>query len=83
MSEINPIIRLRAKPSRVNAIKAKCAECMGCTADHLERGFRELIRAYTSQACPLHSFRPYQANLGAKPQKNRPLDCKGGAHADF
>ena len=83
MLEINPIIRLRAKPSRTNAIKAKCAECMGCTADHLERGFRELIRACTSKACPLHSYRPYQANLGAKPQKNRPLDCRGEAHADF
>ena len=83
MSEINPILRLRAKPSRTNAIKAKCAECMGCTADRLERGFRELIRACTSKACPLHAYRPYQANLSAKPQKNRPLDCKGGAHADF
>ena len=39
MSEVNPIIRLRAKPSRTNAIKAKCAECMGCTAV-TERGFR-------------------------------------------
>ena len=83
MSEINPIIRLRAKPSRVNAIKAKCAECMGCTEYHVERGFRELIRACTSKACPLHAYRPYQANLGAKPQKNRPLDCRGEAHADF
>lgn len=80
MSEINPIIRLRAKPSRVNAIKAKCAECMGCTADHVERGFRELIRACTAQVCPLHSFRPYQANLGAKPQKKGALEPPG-AHS--
>ena len=83
MSEINPILRLRAKPSRVNAIKAKCAECMGCTADDVERGFRELIRACTSRACPLHSYRPYQANLSTKSPKNRPLEVKRGSYADF
>lgn len=78
MSEINPIIRLRAKPSRTNAIKAKCAECMGCTADHVERGFRELIRTCSSKACPLHAFRPYQANSVQKPAKTGHLDAFGG-----
>jgi hypothetical protein len=34
--ENNPIRQLRAKPSsKTAAIKAKCAECMGCTLDHM------------------------------------------------
>ena len=42
--ENNPIRQFVANPnSRVAAIKAKCAECMGCTPDHMERGFRASI----------------------------------------
>lgn len=29
MVQTNPINKYREKPTRVNAIKAKCAECMG------------------------------------------------------
>ena len=45
MSETNPIRKFRQARTRGNAIKAKCAECMGCTDYHLERGFRDLMRA--------------------------------------
>jgi len=60
--ENNPIRQLRAKPSsKTAAIKAKCAECMGCTPDHMERGFRASISECSSYSCSLHSFRPFQA----------------------
>lgn len=60
--EMNPIIRFQIKPTRKSAIHAKCAECFGCTPEHLEPGFRQSISSCTSKACPLHSFRPYRAN---------------------
>ena len=68
MNQTNPIKTYYAKPTRKYAINAKCAECMGCTAstqgkgytDHLEAGFRTLIRNCTATGCPLFQFRPYQ-----------------------
>ena len=60
--ECNPIKQFKRNPSssRASAIKAKCAECFGCTEKHIERGFRESIIACTSYDCPLHRFRPFQ-----------------------
>ena len=63
--ENNPIKRNIAKPTRGNAIKAKCAECMGCTANQLESGFRSSIRDCSSFDCPLYAFRPYQKKTGS------------------
>jgi hypothetical protein len=66
----NPIGQFRANPSsRAYAVKAKCAECVGCTPDHLEKGFKESISACSSHSCPLHRFRPYQANKSLNSQK--------------
>jgi hypothetical protein len=65
--ENNPIRQLRAKPSsKTAAIKAKCAECMGCTPDHMERGFRASISECSSYSCALHSFRPFQAKTTSR-----------------
>ena len=59
--EYNPIQQFKRNPqSRVLAIKAKCAECFGCTEEHTERGFRGSIRACTSYSCALYTFRPFQ-----------------------
>jgi hypothetical protein len=59
--ECNPIKQFKRNPlSRAGAVKAKCAECFGCTAKHTERGFRESISACTSYDCPLYTFRPFQ-----------------------
>jgi len=59
--ERNPLLQAKDKPSsKVAAIKAKCAECMGCTEEHIESGWRNMIRDCTSVACPLHSHRPYK-----------------------
>lgn len=56
----NPIEKYHQKPTRGNAIKAMCAQCMGCTAERQEPGFRSDIRDCASEACPLWKFRPYQ-----------------------
>ena len=70
MSQPNPILQYANKPtSRVAAIKAKCAECVGCSPDHLEKGFKESISSCSSYSCPLHRFRPYQANKSLNSQK--------------
>ena len=67
MSQPNPILQYANKStSRVAAIKAKCAECVGCSPDHLEKGFKESISDCSSYSCPLHSFRPYQAKTSTK-----------------
>jgi hypothetical protein len=59
----NPIIAYQKNPtSRAFAIKAMCAHCMGCTANHLEPGFRQSISTCTAPACPLYSFRPYRSD---------------------
>lgn len=66
--ETNPIKLSHQKPTRKNAINATCAACVGCTAteqgngltDHLEPGFRGLIRECSASHCPLHAWRPFQ-----------------------
>jgi hypothetical protein len=65
--EQNPIRQFAANPSSQKAaIKAKCAECFGCTSNHLERGFRASISECSSYSCPLHSFRPFQAKTTSR-----------------
>ena len=65
--EQNPIRQFGAKPSSQKAaIKAKCAECFGCTSNHLERGFRASISECSSYSCPLHRFRPFQAKTTSR-----------------
>ena len=56
----NPIVRAEKTPTRGNAIKAMCAHCFGCTAQHLEPGFRDAIRDCSAPQCPLHPWRPFQ-----------------------
>jgi hypothetical protein len=56
----NPLAKYMSKPTRGQAIKAKCAECVGCTLADVEPGFRSTIRDCVSYACPLWVFRPYQ-----------------------
>jgi len=70
MSQPNPILQYANKPtSRVAAIKAKCAECVGCTPYHLEKGFKDSISSCSSESCPLHRFRPYQREKSLEGQK--------------
>ena len=70
MSKFNPILRFENKPnSRKLANDAKCAECFGCTRDHLEKGFKESISSCSSESCPLHRFRPYQREKSLNSQK--------------
>ena len=70
MSKFNPILRFENKPnSRKLANDAKCAECFGCTRDHLEKGFKESISSCSSESCPLHRFRPYQREKFLEGQK--------------
>ena len=70
MKRSNPIGQFRANPSsRAYAVKAKCAECVGCTPDHLEKGFKESISSCSSYSCPLHRFRPYQLEKSMEGQK--------------
>lgn len=61
-AELNLIKPLARKPKHLSAIKAKCAECVGCSESHLETGFRDLISTCKSEICPLHQYRPYRAN---------------------
>ena len=70
MSDFNPIRQFQSRPSsRVYAVKAKCAECVGCTPEHLEKGFKESISSCSSESCPLHRFRPYQQEKSLEGQK--------------
>ena len=70
MSKFNPIIQFQRNPnSRAKAINAKCAECVGCTSNHLEKGFKESISSCSSYACPLHGFRPYRSEKSLESQK--------------
>jgi hypothetical protein len=70
MSNSNPIAQFQTHPlSRAYAMKAKCAECVGCTPDHLEKGFKDSISSCSSYSCPLHGFRPYQAEKSLNSQK--------------
>lgn len=71
MSKFNPISRLETNPnSKAYAIRAKCAECVGCTPNHLEKGFKESISSCSSYSCPLHRFRPYQREKSVKGHKS-------------
>ncbi len=56
----NPILKFESKPTRAYAIKAMCAQCMGCTRENTEEGYRTLIKECKSSECPLFTFRPYQ-----------------------
>lgn len=67
MREANPVIRAKQRPTYLNAIKAMCAHCMGCTVDHTEPGFRDSISNCTAPSCPLYSYRPYQAKKTPQP----------------
>ena len=70
MSDFNPILQFQSRPSsRAYAVKAKCAECVGCTPNHLEKGFKESISSCSSYSCPLHRFRPYQREKSLEGQK--------------
>ena len=70
MSDFNPILQFQSRPSsRAYAVKAKCAECVGCTPNHLEKGFKESISSCSPESCPLHRCRPYQANKSLEGQK--------------
>ena len=70
MSKYNPIKQyLRNPSSRAYAVKAKCAECMGCTPNHIEKGFKESISTCSSYSCPLHRHRPYQREMPLEAQK--------------
>ena len=75
MNNSNPIKQFYRNPmSRAYAVKAKCAECVGCTQNHLERGFKESISSCSTYSCPLHRFRPYQANKSLEDQKTTVQD---------
>jgi hypothetical protein len=66
MAEYNPIIQYESKPtSKAAAIKAKCGECMGCTRDQVEPGWRDLVRNCTSFGCPLYNHRPFRGKANA------------------
>ena len=70
MKRSNPIEQFQTRPSsRAYAVRAKCAECVGCTPDHLEKGFKESISSCSSESCPLHGFRPYQVRKSMDGQK--------------
>ncbi|ETN92142.1 hypothetical protein U062_00004 [Gammaproteobacteria bacterium MOLA455] len=70
MSNFNPIQQFYRHPlSRAYAVKAKCAECVGCTPNHLEKGFKESISSCSSYSCPLRRFRPYQREKSLNSQK--------------
>ncbi len=58
----NPVKKLLTaeKPTRSLAIRAFCAQCMGCDEERIEPGFIGEIRNCTSIKCALYDFRPYQ-----------------------
>lgn len=57
----NPVSRFfNLKATRKAAIEAKCAQCMGCTQDSIETGFKSDISDCSSYDCALRQFRPYQ-----------------------
>ena len=65
MRQHNPVARFYTlAPTRTRAIEAKCAECMGCTKDHLEEGFKNEIRFCTAPHCPLHAQALLRLKLG-------------------
>ena len=58
----NPVDKWEAsdKKSRVLAISAMCAKCVGCDTNYIEPGFRVNIKDCELTECPLHLFRPYK-----------------------
>lgn len=60
-AEKNPVLGYDKKPTRGSAIKAFCAQCMGCNREHVEPGFAKEIRNCTAPWCALYKFRPYQS----------------------
>lgn len=57
----NPYVRnIGNLTSLRKAVDAMCAHCMGCTASHMEPGFKHEIRHCSAPHCPLWEFRPYQ-----------------------
>lgn len=56
----NLILAYDKNPTRGRAIKAACAQCIGCTRERIEPGFVKLIRECTAPSCALYCFRPYQ-----------------------
>ena len=60
--EYNPVKKWENsdKTSRALAVKAKCAQCFGCTAEWMEPGFRDDIKNCTDKSCTLFNFRPYK-----------------------
>lgn len=82
-NKFNPHQQLLNNPtSRSLVIKAMCAECVGCSINHLEKGFREDISSCLSKHCPLYNFRPYRPKNALNslkkgvddPQAMRPQD---------
>ena len=69
MRNHNPVARFYSlAPTRTRAIEAKCAECMGCTKNHIEEGVKKGIRNCTALSCALYFFRPYQICEKIPPQ---------------
>ena len=70
----NQILQIKLKPtSTAKGINAKCVanmERIGCTPNHLEKGFKESISSCSSYSCPLYELRPYQAEKYLNSQKN-------------
>jgi len=66
MNQPNPILQSKRNlRSKVLAIKAMCAQCFGCTEDHLEKGFRQSIRECSSTNCSLYELRPFTSGKTA------------------
>ena len=83
MKRSNPIEQFQSHPlSRAYAVKAKCAECVGCTPDQLEKGFKESISSCSSESCPLHRFRPYQQEKSLEGQKRAVQNLSTGSMGD-
>ena len=58
----NPLLQAKAAPaSKVKAIRAMCASCMGCTESYQEPGWKQQVADCSAFNCPLHSHRPYRA----------------------
>lgn len=53
----NPLQVYQDQPTRSNAIKARCYQCVG---EGQDSGWREAIRQCSVDSCALHDYRPYQ-----------------------
>lgn len=68
-AEFNPIKRFLKRPTHLNAIKAMCARCIGCSETHLERGFKKSIGDCKVWDCPMHRYRPYRVLNPQNPEQ--------------